>query len=162
MSDSARIGILALALCGFATPVAAQQPVGDFYFFPRTDAETGEDRSSITTLADESFTSGAGGLTFQCTADGLSLIVSASYLGRTMSTPVRYAFGEEQPAASSWTVRSTGMAVIAPEEVRDDFIEGALGQESVVFRVSDFQMRRHTYTFHLDGLETALDKLSCR
>ncbi len=149
-------------LLGFAMPAAAQQPIGDFYFFPRTASESGEDRSSITTLADESYVTGAGGLTFQCTEEGLTLIVSASYIGLTLSTQVRYAFGDEDPTVDVWSVRTTGMAVIAPKEVRDVFVERALNEDSVVIRVSDFQMRRHTYTFHLGGLEAALDKLTCR
>lgn len=149
-------------LCGFAAPAMGQQPVGDFYFFPRADPDTGDDRSSITTLADESYVSGAGGLTFQCTEDGLQLVVSASYLGQTTSAQVSYAFAEEEPSAAEWTVRSTGMATIATDQVRDEFIEGALGADSVVVRVTDFQMRRHTYTFNLGGLEAALERLSCR
>lgn len=149
-------------LFGFAAPAVAQQPIGDFYFFPRTDAETGEDRSSITTLADESYTSGAGGLTFQCQQEGLAMIVSASYIGRTMSTQVRYAFAEDDLSAAAWTVRSTGMAAVAPDGVRDAFLEEAADRTSVVFYVSDFQLRRHTYTFHLNGLDSALARLSCR
>ena len=75
---------------------------------------------------------------------------------------MRYAFGDEEPTVDVWSVRTTGMAVIAPPEVLDAFVERAVTEDSVVIRVSDFQMRRHTYTFHLDGLEAALDKLTCR
>jgi hypothetical protein len=152
---------LVALLCGSAASAIAQQPIGDFYFFPRTDPGTGDDRSSITTLADESYTSGAGGLTFQCRENGLTLIISASYLGRTMSTQVRYSFGDEGLSAAAWPVRSTGMAAIAPEDVRNAFLEEAVGHSSVVFYVSDFQLRRHTYTFHLTSLDSALAQLSC-
>jgi hypothetical protein len=44
----------------------AQESIGDFFFFERADPTSGEDRGSITTLADENYVSGAGGLTFRC------------------------------------------------------------------------------------------------
>ena len=162
MRKTVTVTMLAWLLCGLAASAEAQQPIGDFYLFPRTEDGSGEDRSSITTLADESYVSGAGGLTFQCTEEGLTLIVSASYIGLTLSTQVRYAFGDEEPTVDVWSVRTTGMAVIAPPEVLDAFVERAVGEDSVVFRVSDFQMRRHTYTFRLGGLEEALGRLGCR
>lgn len=162
MRSAVAVTILAGMLCGFTGPAMAQQPIGDFYFFPRTDSDTGEDRSSITTLADESYVSGAGGLTFQCREDGLAVIVSASYLGRTTSTQVSVAFGDEKPSTASWTVRSTGMAAIAPANVRDEFVRRAVTETSVVIQVSDFQMRRHGYTFSLGSLDSALARLSCR
>jgi hypothetical protein len=161
MRGAAGTSILVGLLFGLAAPAVAQQPIGDFYLFPRTDPDTGENRSSITTLADENYTSGAGGLTFQCTEDGLSLIVSASHLGRDTSTRVLYRFGEEEPHESVWNVRATGMAAVAPDEERIEFIERSRGQSSVVFYVSDFQLRRHTYTFHLEGMAGALDELAC-
>ncbi len=74
-------------LIGVVAPVPAQQPVGEFYFFERSDRSTGEDRSSITTVAEEGYVSGAGGLTVHCADEGLELVVSASYLGRDMSIP---------------------------------------------------------------------------
>jgi hypothetical protein len=76
-------------LIGVVAPVPAQQPVGEFYFFERSDRSTGGDRSSITTVAEEGYVSGAGGLTVHCADEGLELVVSASYLGRDMSIPGR-------------------------------------------------------------------------
>jgi hypothetical protein len=142
--------------------VLAQEPLGDFYYFERSDPETGADRSSVTGLADESFVSGTGGLTVRCAEDGIELVLTSSYLGRPLSAPVRYSFGDEEPREASWTVRSTGMAAIAPREVVSDFLTRAVGESTVVFRVSDFQFRVHTYTFHLGGLDSALNRLTCR
>jgi hypothetical protein len=149
-------------LIGVVAPVPAQQPVGEFYFFERSDRSTGEDRSSITTVAEEGYVSGAGGLTVHCADEGLELVVSASYLGRDMSIPVSYAFGDEEPRAASWSLRRTGMAAVAPRDVMLGFLDRAVLESSVVFGLSDFQMRRHTYTFHLAGLDSALSLLSCR
>ena len=154
---------LFFALCATAaSSLPAQQPVGDFYVFPRIDASTGEDRSSITTLAQESYVSGAGGLTLHCTEQGLELVVSSTYLGRAMSTTVRYAFGDEDPQAASWRLRSSGMAAVAPADVLEEFLGRAVSEGSVVFSLSDFQLRRHTYTFYLGDLDSALSFLSCR
>jgi hypothetical protein len=143
-------------------PVRAQQAIGDFYLFERADPATGEDRSSITTLAEENWVTGRGGLTFQCSDRGMELVVTATYLGRKMSTPVGYAFDGAEPRMASWTVRSSGMAAMAPDEVRDVFVRDAVGETSVVFRLTDFQLRGYSYTFHLGGLERALTRLPCR
>jgi len=88
-------------------------------------------------------------------------VVSATYLGRKLSTPVRYAFGGDAPQAASWSLRSTGMAAVAPVEVRDAFLSRAVDEDSVKIRVTDFQLRGHTYTFHLGSLREALARLSC-
>lgn len=161
-----RAVITALTIVGVtgagARAASAQGVIGDFYLFEDTDPSTGEDRSSVTTVAEENWVSGSGGLTFWCSEDGLELIVTVTYLGRKMSTPVGYAFGDEDPHVASWRVRSSGMAAIAPTEVRDAFIEGAADATSVVVRVTDFQMRGYAYTFHIGGLEEALSELSCR
>lgn len=149
-------------LLGVALPAVGQEAIGDFYLFERADPGSGEDRSSVTTLADESYASGAGGLTFRCAEDGLEMVLTATYLGRKMSTPVRFAFGEEEPSRATWTLRSSGMAAIAPDDVQEDFIQRAADQSTVVFQASDFQMRSHTYTFNLTGLNEALSRLSCR
>jgi hypothetical protein len=149
-------------LLGVALPAAGQEAIGDFYFFERADPDSGDDRSSVTTLADESYVSGAGGLTFRCAEDGLEMVLTATYLGRKMSTPVRFAFGEDEPSRATWILRSSGMAAIAPDDVREDFIQRAADQSTVVFHASDFQLRSHTYTFNLTGLNEALSRLSCR
>ena len=149
-------------LVGRGTVAQAQETIGDFYFFERADPTSGEDRNSITTLADENFTSGAGGLTFRCSEDGFEMVVTATYLGRNASAPVRYAFGDEDPRASDWNLRSTGMAAVAPAEVREEFLDRAADETSVVVHVSDFQLRSHTYTFNLEGLADGLTRLTCR
>ncbi len=161
-----RRSMMAWATAGLlaVTPgsASAQQPLGDFYFFDRSDPATGEDRSSVTTLAEESYVSGAGGLTVQCAEDGRELVLTASYLGRDTSTQVGYGFGEEEPVETAWRLRSTGMAAIAPREVMEGFLARAVQEPTAVFVVSDFQARRHTYTFSLGSLEAALGRLSCR
>lgn len=149
-------------LVGSGSATRAQETIGDFYLFERADSESGEDRTSMTTLADENYVSGAGGLTFRCSEDGLEMVITATYLGRKAGTPVRYAFGEEDPSEASWPLRSTGMAAVAPAEVREEFIGRAVSETSVVVQVSDFQLRTHTYTFNLGGLEEALARLACR
>jgi len=149
-------------LVGTSTLAPAQEAIGDFYFFERADPASGEDRGSITTLADENYVSGAGGLTFRCAEDGFEMVVTATYLGLKMSTPVSYAFGDEDSEAAEWDLRSTGMAAIAPPDVREDFLGRAINETSVVVHVSDFQLRSHTYTFNLDGLDGALTRLTCR
>lgn len=157
--------VLALGLVSSLGPAGsarAQQAIGDFYLFERVDPASGEDRSSITTLAEENWVTGTGGLTFQCSERGMELVVTATYLGRKMSTPVGYAFGDAEPRMASWTVRSSGMAAMAPDEVRDGFVRDAVGQTSVIFRLTDFQLRGYTYTFRLGGLEEALTRLPCR
>ncbi|MBT8461491.1 MAG: hypothetical protein KJO44_03135 [Gemmatimonadetes bacterium] len=150
------------ALVGPGTQVRAQEAIGDFYYFERADATSAEDRSSITTLADENYVSGAGGLTFRCAPGGFEMVVTATYLGRNTSTPVSYVFGDEEPKTASWGLRSTGMAAIAPPEARDEFLARGVAEESVVVRVSDFQLRSHTYTFNLNGLAAGLTRLTCR
>lgn len=162
-----RMAMTVLAGLAFGLPAGpatagAQESVGDFFLFERADPTSGADRSSITTLADENYVSGAGGLTFRCTEDGFEMVVTATYLGRKMSTPVRYAFGDEEPRAALWTLRSTGMAAVAPADVIEDFLGRAVNETSVKVRVNDFQLRAHTYTFRLAGLEEALARLSCR
>lgn len=151
-----------VSILGLARPATAQQAIGDFYLFERVDPASGEDRSSITTLAEENWVTGTGGLTFRCSEGGMELVVTATYLGRKMSTPVGYAFDDAEPRMASWTVRSSGMAAIAPDDIRDEFVRDAAGETSVVFRLTDFQLRGYTYTFDLGGLEQALARLSCR
>jgi len=159
-----RVAMGGLAFCMLAFPVTAlaQEQIGDFFLFQRSDPTSGADRSSITTLADENYVSGAGGLTFHCAEAGLELVVTATYLGSRMSAPVSYSFGDEEPRAATWSVRSTGMAAVAPADVTEDFLGRAVNETSVVVRVTDFQLRDHTYTFRLAGLEEAVDRLSCR
>ena len=140
----------------------AQETIGHFHLFERADPKSGEDRTSMTTLADENYVSGAGGLTFRCSEDGLEMVLTATYLGRKSKTPVRYSFGDEDPSEAIWALRSTGMAAIAPPDVREEFLDRALAETSVVVHVSDFQLRSHTYTFHLDGLDEGLTRLTCR
>ena len=153
-----------LAIGSLAGPAAlrAQEKIGDFFLFERTDPTSGEDRSSITTLADENFVSGAGGLTFRCAEDGFEMVVTATYLGSKAASPVRYAFGDDEPRAATWAVRSTGMAAVAPADVSEDFLRRAVAETTVVVGVTDFQLRAHSYTFRLAGLELALARLSCR
>ena len=146
---------------GAAPAAHGQEALGDFYLFERLDPDSGADQSSLTTLADENYVSGTGGLTFRCTDDGLEMVLTATYLGRNMSTPVRYAFGDEAPSRATWTLRSSGMAAIAPDGVRDEFIRRAVEETVVTVYASDFQMRSHTYTFHLSGLAEGLARLSC-
>ena len=144
-------------------PVAwAQETIGDFRLFERTDPKSGEDRTSMTTLADENYVSGAGGLTFRCSEDGLEMVLTATYLGRKTNTLVRYSFGDEDSSEATWALRSTGMAAIAPQDVRDEFLDRAVAEASVVVHVSDFQLRNHAYTFNLDGLDEGLARLTCR
>ncbi len=160
-----RMAMVAMAfglLVGRGTVAQAQETIGDFYFFERADPASGEDRNSITTLADENFTSGAGGLTFRCSEDGFEMVVTATYLGRKVSTPVRYGFGDEESTAANWNLRSTGMAAVAPSDVREEFLERAVTEPSVVLHLSDFQLRSHTYTFNLGGLDEGLSRLTCR
>lgn len=150
------------ALFAPGTSARGQEAVGAFFYFERADPGSAEDRSSITTLADEGYVSGAGGLTFRCAREGLEMVVTATYLGRRSTTPVRYSFGDEEPRATDWTLRSSGMAAIAPPDVREEFLERAVSEASVVFRVRDFQLRTHAYTFDLDGLAEGLQRLACR
>lgn len=140
----------------------AQETIGNFQLFERTDPKSGEDRTSMTTLADENYVSGAGGLTFRCSEDGLEMVLTATYLGRKTNTPVRYSFGDEDPSEATWALRSTGMAAIAPQAVREEFLDRAMAETSVVVHVSDFQLRSHAYTFHLNGLDEGLARLTCR
>lgn len=152
--------LTALALLTTVSQAAAQVPVGDFYYFDRSDA--GVSRTSITTLAEESHVTGAGGLTWSCEDGEQRLIVSSTYLGRSMRARVRWAFdGEEPGEPESWILRRTGMAVIAPAEVETEFTRRALESSGVVMQLSDYEYRRHTYTFTLDGLAEALQMLQC-
>ena len=152
--------LTASAVLATASPAAAQVPVGDFYFFDRSDA--GTHRASITTLAEESHVTGAGGLTWSCEDGERRLIVSSTYLGRSMRASVRWAFDGEEPGDSeSWILRRTGMAVIAPAAVESQFTRRALDSTGVVLELSDYEYRRHTYTFTLDGLAEALEMLQC-
>jgi hypothetical protein len=140
----------------------AQEAIGDFYLFERAEASSGEDRSSITTLAEENYVSGAGGLTFRCSETGFEMVLTATYLGRKLTTPVSYAFADEDPSRATWTPRPSGMAAVAPQDVLEEFVSRAVGETTVVVHASDFQLKSHTYTFHLGGLEDALARLPCR
>jgi hypothetical protein len=154
---------MALGMLAGPGPAAwAQESIGDFYLFVRSEASSGADRSSITTLAEENYVSGAGGLTFRCSDDGFEMVLTATYLGRKENTPVRYSFSDEETARELWTLRSSGMAAVAPPEVREEFLSRAVNESTVVVHASDFQLRSHTYTFHLDGLEDGLARLTCR
>ena len=148
------------AALAVAAPAAAQTPIGAFHHFDRS--EPGIDRESITTLAEENFVTGAGGLTWACENGDMSLIVSSTYLGRSMRARVRWAFDEDEPGdAENWILRRTGMAVIAPEESEAAFTRRALNASRVLMQLTDYQFRRHSYTFRLDGLEQALAMLPC-
>ncbi|MEJ2482714.1 MAG: hypothetical protein P8049_06260 [Gemmatimonadota bacterium] len=158
---STRIRAFTAALgLAIAAPATAQVPVGDFYFFDRSG--DGRQQASITTLAEENPVKGAGGLTWACEAGEGRLIVSSTYLGRSMRARVRWAFdGEEFGDTESWILRRTGMAVIAPPEIASEFTRRALQARRVVIQASDYQFRRHSYTFSLVGLEEALSMLPC-
>ena len=143
-----------------APHISAQVAVGDFYFFDRS--EGGASQVSVTTLADENPVKGAGGLTWACEAGEARLIVSSTYLGRSMRARVRWAFdGGEFGDTESWILRRTGMAVIAPEASEAAFTQRALEASRVLMQLTDYQFRRHSYTFRLDSLEQALAMLPC-
>lgn len=161
MRQTAILAMVLGLLAGPGAEARAQESIGDFFFFERADPTSGEDRGSITTLADENYVSGAGGLTFRCSRDGFEMVVTATYLGRDTSATIRYGFGDEEPTAASWNLRSTGMAAVAPPDVREAFLDRAASEPSVVVHVSDFQLRSHTYTFNLGGLEEGLSRLTC-
>jgi hypothetical protein len=143
-----------------APSVVAQVPVGDFYFFDRSEGEVRQ--VSVTTLAEENPVKGAGGLTWACEGDEGRLIVSSTYLGRAMRARVRWAFdGEAFGDTESWILRRTGMAVIAPPEIAAEFTRRALGAARVTVQVTDYQFRRESYTFNLEGVDEALGMLPC-
>ena len=145
-----------------AAGARGQAPVGDFYYFERVDAETGSDRSTITTLATENRVSGAGGLTWGCREGQLHVTVTSTYLGRGMRTQVRWRFDDEEMSdAQEWILRSSGMAVTAPGAVTADFTARARRASRVEVFVTDFQFLRHRYTFSLRGLEEAISNLAC-
>jgi hypothetical protein len=151
---------IALLTLTLSSGALAQAPVGDFYFFDRS--EGGVQRVSITTLADENPVTGAGGLTWSCEAGEAKLIVSSTYLGRSMRARVRWAFDDDEfGETESWILRRTGMAVIAPTEVVPEFTRRALQARRVVVQATDYQYRRYSYTFHLEGLPEALEMLPC-
>lgn len=158
---SGLVSTVALALgLAIATPAMSQVPVGDFYFFDRS--EDGTQQASVTTLAEENPVKGAGGLTWACEEGEGRLIVSSTYLGRSMRARVRWAFDEEDFGdTESWILRRTGMAVIAPPEITSDFTRRALQARRVVIQASDYQFRRHSYKFSLVGLDEALAMLPC-
>ena len=160
MSRSRFVTLLTTVAVVVASPAVAQVPVGDFYFFDRSDA--GTQRASITTLAEESHVTGSGGLTWSCEDGERRLIVSSTYLGRSMRARLRWAFdGEEPSETESWILRRTGMAVIAPAEVEATFTRRALESRGVELQLSDYEYRRHSYTFALNGLAEALAMLPC-
>lgn len=160
MSWSGSFTMATAAVLVMASAASAQVPVGDFYFFDRSDA--GNRRVSITTVAEENSDTGAGGLTWTC-EDGVGrLIVSSTYLGRAMRAAVRWAFdGDAMGEEQSWILRRTGMAVIAPTEIASSFTRRAVESDVVVLEVSDDQARWYTYTFRLAGLAEALAMLAC-
>jgi hypothetical protein len=53
------------------------------------------------------------------------------------------------------------MAVIAPADVETAFTRRALESSGVVLQLSDYEYRRHTYTFKLNGLTEGLEMLRC-
>ena len=155
---SAWLGVAFMVLV--APQISAQVSVGDFYFFDRS--EGGSSQMSVTTLADENPIKGAGGLTWACEAGEARLIVSSTYLGRSMRARVRWAFdGGEFGDTENWILRRTGMAVIAPPEIAAEFTQRALAARKVVVQVTDYQFRRESYTFHLTELAEALEMLPC-
>lgn len=160
MSRSGLFTMVAVAVLVMASTAAAQVPVGDFYFFDRSDA--GDRRVSITTVAEENSATGAGGLTWTCDEGARRLILSSTYLGRSMRAAVRWAFdGDAMSEEQNWILRRTGMAVIAPAEIERSFTHRALESGVVVLEVSDDQSQWYTYTFTLAGLSEALAMLAC-
>lgn len=159
--SSARIpSTVAALVLAIAPAAAAQVPVGDFYYFDRSEGAV--ERMSVTTLAEQNPVTGAGGLTWACEAGEGRLIVSSTYLGRSMQAEVRWSFdGEEFGEPEYWILRRTGMAVIAPPRVAVEFTRRALASRRVVVQASDYQFRRHSYTFSLSALSEALDMLPC-
>ncbi|MGW8282860.1 MAG: hypothetical protein ACWGON_06135 [Gemmatimonadota bacterium] len=160
MSRSGLFTAIVVAALTAVPQVYAQVPVGDFYFFDRSEA--GNRRVSVTTVAEENIVTGAGGLTWTCEDGTRRLIVSSTYLGRSMRAGVRWAFdGDEMSEEQSWIQRRTGMAVIAPAETEKSFTGRALESSRVVLEVSDDKSQWHTYTFTLAGPQEALAMLQC-
>jgi hypothetical protein len=158
------IGTAALAATFLlaASEAAGQVRVGDFYFFERIDAESGEDASSITTVAAENQVTGAGGLTWACSEGELQVTVTSTYLGQSRRVRVRTQFDDEElSGVQQWILKPTGMAVTAPRAVSAEFTERAKMASQVAVEVTDYQYRRNRYTFTLGGLEEALSMLPC-
>lgn len=142
----------------FAPGAAAQVPVGDVYLFERG----GEGPPSVTAVADESFVSGGGGLTWSCREAEPTLILTTTWLGRAFRARVRFSFdGGEPSEPQAWILLTNGMAVRAPDDVVEPFTRRAVEARRVTVQVTDYQFRRYSYDFGVAGLADALSRLPC-
>lgn len=158
---SARIAAIGVGLAAALAPGArAQVPIGDVYWFDRSG--TDGNRSSVTAVAEENPVTGAGGLTWACDEDGLTVTLSTTYLGRSFRARTRWAFDGEAPSdTQTWVLLASGLAVRAPSDVAGPFTRRAMEARRVVVQVTDYQFRRYSYSFGLAGLGDALARLPC-
>jgi hypothetical protein len=162
MRAATGVAVAIAALLSVFDVSSAQVPIGDFYYFERTDSAAHEDLSSVTTVARENFVTGAGGLTWQCRDGALRVTLTSTYLGRGMRAQVRWRFDDQEPSPPlEWRLRSTGMAVTAPMEIGREFTDRAKKADRVMLQVTDYQLLKHDYTFGLAGLAEGLSHLSC-
>ena len=150
--------IAAVASVVRAPGVAAQVPIGDVYLFERGGAGA----PSVTAVADESFVSGGGGLTWGCEGDAPTLTLTTTWLGRAFRARVRFAFDGGDPSdTQAWILMTNGMAVRAPDDVVEPFTRRAVEARRVTVQVTDYQFRRYSYDFGVAGLADALSRLPC-
>lgn len=143
--------------------VAAQAPIGDFYFTEDADAFSDEDRSHIFTGDIEG---GNEFLGFKCMSDGLNVVLGLGrYYGGDQDDDilVRWRIDDNKPSDRNyWRLFQDHTAAWLRMNRVPEFVREAREGRRVVFRFTDpLDGETHDAQFSLRGLARALAHLPC-
>jgi hypothetical protein len=153
--------IFVLACSLSATHADAQEQIGAFHFTSKVDAFDEVDRSFFFQLGPkQDLTIG-----WKCMSDGLNMVIMHKYLAgdRDDEVMVRYKI-DDQPASESeyWSLYNSSRATMVPmSQVRKLTERLKVGSRLLIRVVDPADSDVLEDSFSLDGLTTALNRLSC-
>ncbi len=161
LKPSLASAFLALASCLLAAPLNAQQMIGAFHFTSSIDAFDEVDRSFFFQLGPKADLT----IGWKCMSDGLNMIIMHKYLAgdRDDEVLVRYKV-DDQPASESeyWSLYNNSKATMVPMSQVRSITERLKGANRLLIRVVDpADSEVLEDSFSLDGLSSALNRLSC-
>ena len=143
------------------SPALADEMIGSFILTHHQDAITGEDRTFIVTVSDDS----RGYLAWQCEFDGLVVLYiwNSDYSGDSNDqVRMRYRVDDLVSEQVSWDLNVDRHSAYMPMSLVGPFTSAAIPGDELAFEVTDpLDGETVRQRFYLNGLGVALTKLPC-
>lgn len=148
---------------GLAADEDTEKVEGAFYYTTVQDPMTDKDRSFISTIEEEEEDAV---LAWKCASDGLNIWYLGDYLAGDSDNEIRarYRIGNQDPSDHHyWRLASSHEVAYMPmDRVETVTAQAEKNGERIVLRVIDpYDGETRTHVFPIDGLSSALQRLSC-